>query len=183
MTNAYTLRVVLSQCVIALALLILMGGHAAFAQSGPTLDAGDRVKVTVFGEDDLSGEFELDGSGSLIFPLIGVVPAQGLTARALEAELDRRLRGDYLVDPSISVDVLTVRPFFVLGEVNSPGSYQFRPGLTVLNAVAIAGGFTFRANERSIELRRGGEAGQVMDATGETRIEPGDVIRIRERFF
>ncbi len=170
--------------IIAVATLVAAAfAFEARAQSDHVLDAGDRVKITVFGEADLSGEFEVDGSGTFSFPLIGTIRVAGLTARQLEEELDRQLRGDYLVNPRINIEVLTVRPVFVLGEVKSPGSYPFRPGMTVINLVAAAGGFTPRADEGDIEISRGGEGGATIEARPATRVFPGDVVRVKERFF
>lgn len=155
---------------------------SAAAQDDYRVAAGDRVKITVFGEEDLSGEFELDGGGVLSFPLIGAVNANGLSPRELETALVQRLRPDYLVNPRITVEVLNYRDFFIIGEVNAPGPYPYRAGLSVLNAVALAGGFTFRANERNIEIMRG-ESTSPIDVSTSTMVQPGDTIRVKERFF
>lgn len=175
----------------SLTLVLVAGLVALFGGLGTSnaqvdayqLEPGDRVKITVFGEADLSGEFELDSSGVLSYPLIGAVEADGLTARGLEERLDQRLRGDYLIDPRISVEVLSYQPFYILGEVNNPGSFPYRAGLTVINAVAMAGGYTARADEGDIVITRGGENGREIEASGETMILPGDVVRVEERFF
>lgn len=167
---------------LALAFVAMLSSDAAQAQGEYTLSGNDRLKVTVFGEDDLSGEFELDGAGVLSFPLIGAVEAAGLSARGLETRIADRLRGDYLINPQVSVEVLNYRPFYIYGEVNSPGSYPYRAGLTVINAVALAGGFTFRADEDDIEVTRG-ENGTPKETTQGAVVQPGDVIRVKERFF
>jgi protein involved in polysaccharide export with SLBB domain len=146
------------------------------------LGPGDRVKVTVFGEDDLSGEFEVDGSGRVSMPLIGAAQSGGLTVRELEARLSDRLR-EYLVAPKLAIEVLNYRPFYILGEVESPGSYPYRAGMTVLNAVVMAGGYTYRADEEDITIQRGGSATDAAAATPEAEVLPGDVIRVEERFF
>lgn len=147
------------------------------------LASGDRVRVNVFGEPELTGEYELDGGGVFSMPLIGTVPADALTVRELEARIDGMLRGDYLVNPQISVEVLNYRPFYILGEVNEPGSYAYRAGMTVINAVALAGGYTFRADQDDIEIRRGGDTQQTLEAREQTKVLPGDIVEVKERFF
>ena len=148
-----------------------------------TLDSGDRIRIVVFRHDDLSGEFEVDGSGTFAMPLIGEVQAEGLSTRQLEQRIAERLRDGYLVDPQISIEVLNYRPFFILGEVNQPGQYPYASGMSVINAVAMAGGFTFRARENAIAVQRGGSGAPQVVVTPDTPILPGDIIRVPERFF
>lgn len=148
-----------------------------------TLDSGDRVRIVVFRHEDLSGEFEVDGSGSFAMPLIGQVDAAGLSTQQLQERIAERLRDGYLVDPQISIEVLNYRPFFILGEVNQPGQYPYASGMSVINAVALAGGFTFRAREDSIAVQRGGSGAPQVVVTPDTPILPGDIIRVPERFF
>jgi len=152
---------------------------------GYTLGSGDRVRITVYGQPELTGEFQVDGSGMLSYPLIGQVQAGGLTAKGLEQALIGKLKPDYLKNPSVSVEVLTYRPFYIVGEVRTPGSYPYVSGMTIINAVALAGGFTYRARENSFYLTRTGENGekQKLTATPETPVLPGDVITVRERYF
>ncbi len=172
----------LKACIV---LIFLVAGAipAAFAQSPDyTLGSGDRVKVTVFGEEELSGEFELDGGGAFSMPLIGTVQAMGQSPRALEERVAGLLRDGYLKNPRVSVEVLNYRPFYILGEVNNPGSYPYRSGMNILNAAAVAGGFTFRADEGDIEVSRGG-VGEARVMPPETIVQPGDVIRVNERLF
>jgi protein involved in polysaccharide export with SLBB domain len=149
------------------------------------LGAGDKVKISVFGEEALSGEFIIPGDpGTISFPLIGDVKASGLTVGELQVELTDKLRPDYLKDPRISIEVLNYRPFYILGEVGHPGEYPYTNRLTVLNAVATANGFTYRANTHSVYIKRAGTPKEVqlpLDAT--TLVEPGDTVRIGERFF
>jgi protein involved in polysaccharide export with SLBB domain len=148
------------------------------------LGAGDKVKVTVFNHPDVSGEFQLDGAGNFAMPLIGEVKVDGLTTRQIEEKLRNMLtEGDYLVEPRVNVEVLNYRPFYILGEVRNPGSYPYVDGMTVLNGVALAGGFTYRANQNNIVLQRGGTNAQPYAVTGTTAILPGDVIEVKERFF
>ncbi|MGH3578604.1 MAG: polysaccharide biosynthesis/export family protein, partial [Mycobacterium sp.] len=126
----------------------------AVADPGYKLGSGDHVRITVFGQQDLTGEYAVDGSGMLAFPLIGQVQAGGLTANGLERLLASKLSPNYLKNPSIGVEVLTYRPFYIVGEVKTPGSYQYVAGMTVLNAVALAGGFTYRAREDSFYVTK-----------------------------
>lgn len=148
------------------------------------LAAGDRVRITVFGHEDLSGEFEVDGAGLISFPLIREVKASGLTALGLADEIVSQLRPDYLKNPRISVEMLSYRPFYVIGEVESPGSYPYVNGMTVINAVAVAGGFTYRARKGRITIVRTGSDGKVeMKVDVDTLVQPGDVIEVPERFF
>jgi len=148
-----------------------------------TMDSGDRLRVVVFRHEDLSGEFEVDGTGTFSMPLIGNVDAVGLTARQLEERIAERLRDGYLVDPQVSIEVLNYRPFFILGEVNQAGQYPYASGMTVLNAVALAGGFTFRAKEDAITVQRGGSNAPEVVVTPDTPVLPGDIVRVPERFF
>jgi polysaccharide export outer membrane protein len=149
------------------------------------LGAGDKLRITVFGEDSLTGEyFVAGGSGMVAFPLVGDVRASGLTVEELRQALEAKLRDGYLKEPRVAIEVLNYRPFFILGEVAKPGEYPYTNGLTVLNAVATANGFTYRADTRKVFIRRanaGGEAQYPLTAT--TAVEPGDTIRIGERFF
>lgn len=147
------------------------------------LGPGDQIRVIVFRHEDLSGEFGLDGTGSFSMPLIGEIKANGMTARELEEHLERRFADGFLVNPKVSVEILTYRPFYILGEVNRPGAYEYENGMTVLNAVALAGGFTYRAKQDIFLLQRGGANAAPVPVTGSTRIAPGDVITVQERFF
>ncbi len=149
------------------------------------LGSGDRVRIVVFNQKDMTGEYLVDGSGMLAFPLIGQVRAGGLTAHQLEKEIESKLKPDYLRDPNVSVVVLTYRPFYIVGEVKTPGSYAYVSGMTIINAVALAGGFTYRAKESSFYLTRTEKGGQKkkLDATPDTPVQPGDVITVRERYF
>jgi polysaccharide export outer membrane protein len=149
--------------------------------AGYQLGPGDVVRVDVFQETDLSGEFRLDGDGRLALPLVGTIDAGGLTTRGLEQALAARLHdGGFLVDPKVSAQVLTYRPFFILGEVRNPGEYEYKNGMTVINAVALAGGHTYRAKTSVASIERGT---CTMDAEVDSPVLPGDIIRIPERFF
>jgi polysaccharide biosynthesis/export protein VpsN len=158
------------------------GGEAGV--EGYRLASGDRVRVTVFRHVDLSGEFQLDGEGVFAMPLVGEIQGGGLNARQLETEIEKRLKdGGYLVNPQVGVEVLNYRPFYIIGEVNNPGSYQYVNGMTVINAVALAGGFTYRADQGDIVINRGGSQGPELEAQLDTEVLPGDIINVTERFF
>jgi protein involved in polysaccharide export with SLBB domain len=146
------------------------------------LGSGDRLRITVFGEERLSGEFQVDGSGYISFPLIGEVKARGLSLRQLNKSLDEKLRNGYLVNPRISLEVLNYRPFYILGEVNSPGNYEYINGINLYNAIAMAGGYTSRARQNRAKITRINQK-EIEDANHSTVILPGDVIYIQERFF
>lgn len=148
-----------------------------------TLGSGDRIKITVFGEDDLSGEFSVDGSGNISFPLIGEISVRGLSLRDLEQLLVLELAKGYLIDPKVMLEVLNYRPFYILGEVKSPGKYEYISGITLHNAVAMAGGYTHRARRNRAEITRTNPEKVIQDADHSTLILPGDIINIRERFF
>ena len=158
------------------------GGEASVA--GYRLGPGDRVRVTTFRHLDLSGEFQLDGGGSFAMPLIGEVHGGGMDARRLETEIETRLKdGGYLVNPQVSIEVLNYRPFYIIGQVTNPGSYQYVNGMRVINAVALAGGFTYRADQDDIVINRGGSQGPELEGLLDTEVLPGDIITVTERFF
>ena len=118
------------------------------------LGANDRLRITVFGQPTLTGEYTLDGNGVLAFPLIGNVPADGVTTSQLQQAIAAKLEPDYLVNPNVSAEVITRRPFYVIGEVQKPGNYSYVTSLTAINAVAMAGGFTRRARKNDFYIRR-----------------------------
>lgn len=159
-------------------------GEAAATVAGYKLGPGDQVRITVFRHEDLSGEFELDGEGYFAMPLVGEIQGGGMTARELENEIETRLQGGgYLVNPQVSIEVLNYRPFYIIGEVRNPGSYQYVNGMTVINAVALAGGFSYRADQDDIVISRGGSNGPRLQAQPDTLVLPGDIIEVTERFF
>jgi polysaccharide export outer membrane protein len=148
------------------------------------LASGDRLRVIVFGQDNLSNSFSVDGAGNVAMPLIGLVHAQGLTTSQLAKVVEGKLRQGFLRDPSVSVEVEAYRPFFVLGEVTVAGQYPFVNGMTVQNAVAVAGGFTPRGFQGSVDLTRMIDGRPVTASVPLTfAVRPGDTIQARERFF
>lgn len=157
---------------------------AAITDEHYRLGTGDKLKITVYGEDDLSGEFFVDGSGQVQLPLVGQVKAANLTIHEFVAEVSTALKEGYLKDPKVSVEVLNYRPFYIIGEVNKPGEYPFENGLNVLGAIALAGGYTYRANDDNVYVRRAGTGKEeAMKADSSTRVYPGDIIRVAERIF
>ncbi|MBZ0216589.1 MAG: polysaccharide export protein [Fimbriimonadaceae bacterium] len=149
-----------------------------------TLDSGDRLSIVVFGQTDLSKTYAVDGGGNLAMPLIGAVPARGLTIRELENKIAQELRQGFLRDPNVTVEVQTYRPFFVLGEVRNPGQYPYVNGMTIQTAVAIAGGYTERANKRLADISRQYSGRIIKGRVGsDYPIQPGDTVSINERFF
>jgi polysaccharide biosynthesis/export protein len=149
-----------------------------------TLASGDKLRVIVFGQDNLSNVYPVDGSGHVSMPLIGTVQARGLTTKEFERSIGERLRNGFLREPQVTVDVETYRPFFILGEVVTSGQYAYVNGMTVQTAVAIAGGFSPRAYQSGADLTRQ-YSGQPYTASVPitTSVRPGDTIVIRERFF
>ena len=148
------------------------------------LGSSDRLRVTVFGHPDLSGEFEVDGTGSISLPLIGQKTAIGLSTAQLETSITETLAAGYILDPRVSVEVINYRPFYILGEVGQPGEYPYTNGLTVQNAVAAAGGYTYRANKRVVYIKSIDSDREIAyDLTPGTVVKPGDTLRIGERIF
>lgn len=148
------------------------------------LGTGDKVRVTVFGEKDLSGDFDVNDQGMVALPLVGPTKLAGRTISEAEAQITQSYGKDYLVNPRVNVEVLNYRPFFILGEVQKPGSYPYVNGMTVVNAVALAGGYTPRANRGHIAVKRAAKTAAGEQEVGEDAIIlPGDVIRVPERFF
>jgi len=159
-------------------------GQAGNEQGTYKLGSGDKLRVIVFGQDDLGGEYEVDGSGYVRLPLIGQIKAAGLTVFDFEAEVAEKLDAGYLKDAKVSVEVINYRPFYIIGEVNKPGEYPYVSGMSVLNAVALAGGYTYRADDTEVFVRRvGATTEEKLPADQTTKVNPGDIIRISERFF
>jgi len=144
---------------------------------------GDKLRVIVFGEPDLSGEFDVSGSGNVALPLIGQVRARDLTLSQFEDAIEAKFREGYLNNPRVSVEVLNYRPFYIYGEVENSGQYPYTNGMTVLNAVAVAGGYTYRANQTSVYITRGEGDEVEYPASTSVKVLPGDVVRVPERFF
>lgn len=148
------------------------------------LGAGDQVRITVYGQTSLTNVYSVDQAGAVAFPLIGSVKAKGRTPKQLEADISGKLREGYLRNPDVSVEVAQYRPIFVMGEVGASGQYSYVPGMTVQKAIAVAGGFSPRAAQGTVDVTREFN-GKVMTAHVSTSdpVLPGDTIYVRERFF
>ena len=148
------------------------------------LDAGDKLRVVVYGQEGLINGYAIDAGGSITMPLIGSVPARGRTPAALAAEIAGRLRNGLIREPSVAVEIESYRPFFILGEVAAPGQYPYVPNMAVESAVAIAGGFSPRARRDRVTLTHtdASGTGRFVVPPG-TPIGPGDTVLVGERWF
>lgn len=175
------------RCLVAVLLLLctaILPRPSEAADAAYKLGVGDKVRVTVFGEKDLSGDVDVNDQGEVTLPLIGSVRIAGKTVGDAENVITAAYGKNYLVNPHVNLQVMNYRPFFILGEVKNPGSYSYINGMTIVNAIALAGGYTPRANVKGIEVKRttnpnGGEVAVTEDAG----VLPGDIIRVPERFF
>lgn len=147
------------------------------------LGIGDKLKIAVFGEENLSGQFEVSPTGNVALPLAGELPAQGMTVAEFRERLGQRLRDGYLKHPKVTVDVVNYRPIYVHGEVRTGGEVPYKSGMRLRDAIALAGGYTYRAEESYVSLGRGSEPERAVRMTGESPVLPGDNIRVPERIF
>lgn len=156
----------------------------AAAAAAPALAPGEKINVIVYGENSLSGHYQIDPSGYVSLPLAGSVKAAGFTPEQLGHALEKRFGSKYLTNPKVTVEVAEFRPFYILGEVEKPGAFPYTGGLTVLSAIAIAGGTTYRAKTSSVLIQHFGED-QMRDYELDTPIPilPGDIIKIPRRYF
>ncbi len=145
----------------------------------------DEIRMTVFGEKDLTGVFTISSNGLLSIPLIGDVPAHGKTLKQIEQDIIVKLKDGYLINPSVALEISKYRPFYILGEVSAPGSYGYVNHMNILSAVALAGGFTYRANTKYVQVRRvGPDQTEVLEEKPvDSAVSPGDIILVKERFF
>jgi len=148
------------------------------------LDAGDRLRIVIYGQEGLTNTYAIDAGGSITMPLIGAVRARGLTPAGLAAEITGKLRNGYIREPSVAVEIEAYRPFFILGEVAAPGQYPYVPNMSVESAVAIAGGFSPRAKRDRVTLTHTDASGSVRAVVPlGTPISPGDTVLVGERWF
>ncbi len=148
------------------------------------LGSGDQIKITVFNQEQLSGEYTINGGGQIALPLIGDIYAKDLTVKQVEEAIANKLKPDYLLNPKVNVQVLNYRPFYILGEVKEPQSYPYVDGMTYRNAIAIAGGFTYRAKEDHVMvIRMKDPKKQEIKLDMDEKVMPGDIIHVEERFF
>ena len=195
MTRAMIRGVLVCGALLAVALLVsgCAGGSlseaeqqslAAAATAPAKLQPGDKININVFGEDKLSGEYQIDQGGQISLPLAGTIEAQGLTQTELEQALAKKFRSQYLKNPKVTVTIATLRPYYVMGEVEKPGEFAYKSGLNVLTAMAIAGGPTYRASRSTVQIQRRGETSmRDYPISASVPILPGDVIEVPERYF
>jgi polysaccharide export outer membrane protein len=175
--------------VVIAAVMLAAFSIKSLAQSSVAIEqyrlgSGDVVKIVVFGQEDLLVETKLSNNGVINYPFLGDINLVGLTVDEVEGLIDTGLRGDYLVNPSVSVTVIEYRPFFIDGAVNKPGGYPYQPGLSVSKAAALAGGYTERANPAKVVIVRNISNEDVeIQATEIDIIFPGDIVTVKERFF
>jgi polysaccharide export outer membrane protein len=188
------------QCVCGLLFALIVAGCAAqggtvlVGYDGPPstrgpagpyiLGPGDKVRIKVYDDANVTGEYEVNSAGFVSVPLVGQVKAAGQTTRQLESTLVSRMKGKIANDPKINIEMATYAPFYVHGEVKKAGVYPFQPGITLADAIATAGGLTYRADESTVILQRAGSPEAVaVPLNGPVRVYPGDNIRVAERFF
>lgn len=153
-------------------------------QSSYILGSGDKIRLIVYGEDQLSGEFTVDDAGQLSLPLVGAVSARGLSIPELTDRIKTRFQDGYLRDPKLGLEILRYRPFYISGEVDESGEYPYVVGLTVPQAIATAGGYSRRANKAKVTIIRAKDGTRYSyPADQTTRVFPGDVIEVPERYF
>lgn len=149
-----------------------------------TLHSGDRLKIDVFGDEDLSGEYEIDANGAVTLPLIGRIAAAGQSPDSVQNDIAQSLRQGYINDPKVTIDIIAMRPFYILGEVQSPGDYPARADMDVFQAIASAGGLTPRAVSGDYVIYRGFAQDRIeIAAQDDTPVLPGDSIRVKKRWF
>jgi protein involved in polysaccharide export with SLBB domain len=186
--------VVLAGCSAATGIQPAQYAEASASYAGPApmrgsdgaylLGPGDRLRIKIYSDPDMTGEYEINASGAVSLPLVGDVKALGLTTRQLEQAIAARMKGKVATEPHVSVEIATYAPFYIYGEVKKAGEYPYRIGLTVADAIATAGGLTYRADEHKILLRRAGSPSeQVVTLDVPVKIYAGDNIRVAERFF
>ena len=171
------------QCVL-ISLLSFTAQAAPTSFSQYQLNSGDEISISVYGEDDMSLETRLTDAGTISYPFLGEIRVKGMTVGELQSFIIKKLKGDYFIDPKVSIAIKEYRKFFVSGEVKSPGGFSFEPGLTLEKAIALAGGFTQRASKKEIMVTRE-ENGKLVEKELDLNesVLPGDIITIKESFF
>jgi polysaccharide export outer membrane protein len=166
-------------------LLFWFGTCCALAQEvdSYTLGPGDVIVIQVFGEDELKLETQLTDSGNVNYPFLGTIKVTGMTIKQVEQHVYQGLKGDYFVEPNVFVGIVQYRPFYIHGEVKKPGGYPYQPGMTVNQAIALAGGMTERASRDKIFISREGDKSNTLNGSLASRISAGDTITIEQRFF
>lgn len=178
------MRFPVSRALLAALVLFL---HSSFLSAEVVdqaylLGPGDTIKIVVFGEPDLSMEVIVDETGSFEYPFIGAVQVRNRTLTSIERTIDGGLRDGYLVDPNVSVSMLRYRPFYINGEVKKPGGYAYQPGLTVIQAISVAGGYTERASKDRLLIQRDGKS-ETYRTRHNSLVGPGDIITVEQGLF
>ena len=170
---------------IIIVLLLFIGSTLQAEQNGDyILDAGDQIRILVYDEPDLTVERFITDDGKINFPLVGAISVTGKTTRQVQKLIHNGLKGDYLLNPSVQVDIITYRPFYIHGEVNNPGAYPYQPGLTVNQAVALGGGFTERASTSKMYIKKAFSTKKSRKKVSLTySVGPGDTLTIEQSFF
>ncbi|QUM80707.1 polysaccharide export protein [Moritella sp. 5] len=164
-------------------ILLLLIQTPVLAKGSYILGPGDKVEIKVFGQKNLTVETLLSNSGQINYPFFGEIKVTGLTVKQVEKLIYNGLKGDYLVNPNVYVHVVEYRPFYIHGEVNKPGGYSYQPGLTVNQAIALAGGLTERASKQKIYLFKEKNKNTQINASLTYKVNAGDTILIKQRFF
>lgn len=169
--------------LFSLVLCLLFILPSVKAQDNYILGPGDKISIKVYGQEDLSVESLLGNSGEINYPFLGEIKLAGLTVKQVERLVSDGLKGDYLVNPNVYAQVVEHRPFYIHGEVEEPGAYAYNPGMTINQAIALAGGLTERASEDKIFLYKEGNNINQLKANLDTKVSAGDTIKIEQRFF
>lgn len=177
--------------LVAIVVTSILMSATASAQEGAPASSGtpyrlgvdDKVRLVIYGEEQLSGEYVVGSEGAISPPLVGPVAVAGLTVGEAQALITQAYGSSYLADPKVSLDIIEYRPFYILGEVNKAGQYPFRHGMTVMRAVATAEGFTYRANKKKVAIQGDDGIERIVPLTSQTVVQPGDTIRVLERYF
>jgi protein involved in polysaccharide export with SLBB domain len=175
-----------SLCLIALMILGFASASHSLAQNAAAyqLGVGDKIHVIVYNEPDLTGDFDVNDQGIVSLPLIGQVHVAGMSLSEAQDVITQKYGANYLINPRVNVQILNYRPFYVIGEVKNPGSYPYVNGMTVLNAVALAGGYTPRGNENNIVVKHADDPSVQEQKIGENDpVKPGDIIRVNQKLF
>jgi protein involved in polysaccharide export with SLBB domain len=161
-----------------------MEAATAAATAVPRFQGGEKIRITVYGEPTLSGDYDIDPNGVVSLPLAGTVRAVGLTQPEFEQELAKKFKSEYLKNPKVTVTIIQFRPIYIVGEIAKPGEFPYKPGLNILTAMALAGGGTYRANRNYVLIQHIGETNtKEYPQSATTMILPGDLIRVPERYF
>lgn len=182
--NTFFYRGLWRAAAFLIILFVAPGGVPGQVLEEYRIGPGDRLNLTVFGHGDLSGELLVDGLGRVSIPLVGQLPANGKTVSELQQEITATLDRDYIINPRVTLEVVNYRPFYILGQINRPGSYSYVEGMTVRMAIAIAGGFTRRAQEDAVIIIRANDPEQTpYEVTLGDLVLPGDSIEVERRLF